>query len=117
MSLPDPILLGNQASDPMPRINSAPGSASYRKTYEDGTVFKLTVFQTDNKKRARHVMRFDNTGPANAVTGVSQTSAITVTIDEPSSGAIPDSSLINHWGRLRDTMTDAIVTKMLNQEL
>lgn len=117
MSLPDPLVAGTNPNLNLPKIYSpSAGQSVYRYEYPTGEVLKMTFFQNGNAKRSRHLARVDWTNSVD-LKGNFNTCSVTLSIDEPASGIMPDSQIVYFWEILRDTLTDTVIHKMLNQEL
>lgn len=118
MSLPDPLPVATDPATTFAKIVSPDARTSvFRKEFEDGAALKITLQQNGNTTRSRHVARLDWSSAPDAISGVRRSMATTLTIDEPANGSISDTSILYFVNVLKDTLTDAIVGKMLNGEI
>jgi len=116
MSLPDPLTVAFDPPVDVPRINSAPGSSTYRTEFPDGAVARITFYQSGTKTRQRHVAKLEHSR-APTSDGVVNSLSVTISIDEPISNVYPNADVLYLTSALKDTLTDAIINRMSNQEL
>lgn len=116
MSLPDPMTVATNPVSTVSKIVSPAGQSVFRKEFDNGATMKISFFQNGNKLRSRHLARLDYTGPNVAGIG-RQTLSVNLTIDEPADNGMTDADVLYFYKVLRDTLTDVIIGKMLNQEL
>jgi hypothetical protein len=117
--LTDPFTTENGGADiTTPRIIS-PNVNTGRFRYEgSGGAYGVWDFiQSDNGSRRRHIARYTAVQAALS-DGTHPSMTLTLTIDEPSGNTISDTDMLYFWNtHFKGSLSDAIVTKLLNGEV
>lgn len=119
MSLPDPISVAtlpdatNVAKIWSPNSNTA----VYRSEFTDGSLLKFSFIQTESPKTgARHVVRMEYI-PVSTPAVPKNPTVFTITISEPATGMLSNADALYFYKVLKNTLTDTVITQLLNQEL